>query len=155
MKDIVCRPARLHEFAAVARLRWLWVAELHGTPDVTLEAFVPRFTAWARQHTDSHRCVVSVRGDTVIGMAWLAITQRVPHPRALERLSGDVQCVYVIPDERANGVGGELIEAVLSWAGELGLERVTVHSSDRAVSAYRRHGFAVSPRLLQVEVAVA
>lgn len=44
-------------------------------------------------------------------MTWLAITQRVPHPRAFERLSGDVQCVYVVPAERARGVGGELIEA--------------------------------------------
>ncbi|GAA4675780.1 GNAT family N-acetyltransferase [Streptomyces youssoufiensis] len=152
MKDIICRPAQPHEFAAVAELRGRWVEELHGPPDVTLDAFVPRFAAWARQHTASHRCVVSVRGDVVIGMAWLAITQRVPHPRAFERLSGDVQCVYVVPDERASGVGGELIETVLAWAGELGLERVTVHSSDRAVSAYRRHGFAVSPRLLQAEV---
>ncbi len=55
--------------------------------------------------------MVSLRGDVVIGMTWLAITQRVPHPRAFERLSGDVQCVYVVPAERARGVGGELIEA--------------------------------------------
>ncbi|WP_344162622.1 GNAT family N-acetyltransferase [Nocardiopsis rhodophaea] len=57
-----------------------------------------------------------------------------------------------MPDERDRGLGGELIDAVLSWARDLGLERVTVHSSDRAVSAYARHGFEVSPQLLQVEV---
>lgn len=96
--------------------------------------------------------MVMVRDAVVIGMAWLAITQRVPHPRAFERMSGDVQCTYVVPEERDRGLGGELIEAVLAWARDLGLERVTVHSSDRAVSAYSRQGFGVSPRLLQVEV---
>lgn len=96
--------------------------------------------------------MVMVRDSLVIGMAWLAVTQRVPHPRAFERMSGDVQCMYVVPEERDRGLGGELIEAVLAWATDLGLERVTVHSSGRAVSAYSRHGFEVSPRLLQAEV---
>lgn len=150
--DIVCRPAQPHELAAVAEFRWRWVQELYGTPDTMLDEFVPRFVAWAREAESSHRCMVMVRDDVVIGMAWLAITQRVPHPRTFERMSGDVQCTYVVPEERDRGLGGELIEAVLAWARDLGLERVTVHSSDRAVSAYSRHGFEASPRLLQVEV---
>ncbi|MGW4873916.1 GNAT family N-acetyltransferase [Streptomyces chartreusis] len=150
--DIACRPVQAHELAAVAELRWHWVQELYGSSDITLEGFVPRFVAWARETESSHRCMVMARDDVVIGMAWLAITQRVPHPRAFERMSGDVQCTYVVPEERDRGLGGELIEAVLAWARELGLERVTVHSSDRAVPAYSRHGFEVSPRLLQAEV---
>jgi GNAT superfamily N-acetyltransferase len=76
----------------------------------------------------------------------------VPHPRAFERMSGDVQCMYVVPEQRDCGLGGKLIEAVLAWASCLGLERVTVHSSERAVSAYSRHGFETSPRSLQAEV---
>ncbi|MEV0681021.1 hypothetical protein AB0I60_31340 [Actinosynnema sp. NPDC050436] len=35
------------------------------------------------------------------------------------------------------------------WA--VGVDRVTVHSSERAVSAYRRHGFDVRPQFLQAE----
>ncbi|SDM28768.1 GNAT family N-acetyltransferase [Allokutzneria albata] len=152
MNDIACRPCQANELAAVAELRWRWVQEIHGTPGTALDEFVPRFVAWARESESSHRCMVLVRGDVVMGMAWLAITPRVPHPRAFERASGDVQCVYVSPDERDRGLGGRLIEAVLSWARDLGLERVTVHSSDRAVPAYARYGFEASPRLLQFEV---
>ncbi|ASU84906.1 N-acetyltransferase [Nocardiopsis gilva YIM 90087] len=152
MNDIAIRPARPSELAAVAELRWRWVREIYGTPDTALEEFVPRFVAWAGENASSHRCMVMVRGDAVIGMAWLAITQRVPHPRAFERMSGDVQCVYVVPGERDRGLGGELINAVLSRARDLGLERVTVHSSGRAVPAYSRHGFESSPRLLQFDV---
>ncbi|MFE0022216.1 GNAT family N-acetyltransferase [Amycolatopsis sp. NPDC059021] len=150
MEDITIRPARPDDLSAVAELRWNWAQEIYGTPDLSLEEFVPRFVAWAQE--TSHRCLVLVRGQVVVGMAWLAITGRVPHPRAIERRSGDVQCVYVVPEERDRGLGGGLIEAVLAWASELGLERVTVHSSDRAIPAYVRHGFEASPSLLQLEV---
>lgn len=37
---------------------------------------------------------------------------------------------------------------------DLGLERVTVHSSYRAISMYCRHGFTASPRLLQARLSV-
>ncbi|MFJ7179584.1 hypothetical protein ACIQXA_25020 [Streptomyces massasporeus] len=47
-----------------------------------------------------------------------------------------------------------LHRAVLD-AHEFGLERVTVHSSPRAVTAYARGGFERSPRLLQVRLAPA
>jgi N-acetylglutamate synthase-like GNAT family acetyltransferase len=86
-------------------------------------------------------------------MAWLAIVPRVPLPRAPERVSGDVQCVYVVPEERDSGIGGRLIDAVLALARDLGVERVTVHSSARAIQAYTRRGFATSSRLLQVDLA--
>ncbi|WP_314177778.1 GNAT family N-acetyltransferase [Streptomyces winkii] len=152
MNGIAIRPVRPDELGTVAELRWRWAREIHGAPDTTLEEFTPRFVTWALENESSHRCLVIVRDDLVIGMAWLAITRRVPHPRAFERASGDVQCVYVVPDVRDGGLGGQLIDAVLVLARDLGLERVTVHSSERAVSAYSRHGFALSPLLLQTDV---
>lgn len=110
------------------------------------------FVAWARENTSSHCCTVLVREDVVVGMAWLAVLARVPSPRALQRASDDLQCVYVLPGERDGGLGGRLIDAVLDRARELGLERVTVHSSPRAIPAYCRHGFESSPRLLHARV---
>ncbi|MEV4313167.1 GNAT family N-acetyltransferase [Actinocrispum sp. NPDC049592] len=146
---IETRLARPPEYEAVAGLRWRWVAEKRGLPDDGRDEFIRGFAVWARQNADTHRCMVLVRDDQVIGMGFLAIVPRVPTPHAFKRASGDVQCVYVVPEARDAGLGGLLIEAILRLAAELGLERVTVHSSTRAVPAYERHGFAVSPNLLQ------
>ncbi|WP_045866761.1 GNAT family N-acetyltransferase [Streptomyces sp. WMMB 714] len=149
--DAAIRPVRPGELEAVALLRWRWMAEAGGEPAASRGEFVAHFAAWAEANAPSHRCLVAVRAETVVGMAWLAVTDRVPHPGALVRASGDVQCVYVVPGERGSGLGSRLIDAVVAAARESGLERVTVHSSDRAVPAYARRGFAVSPRLLQAE----
>lgn len=148
----VVRPAAADDFPAVARLRWWWLRETGERVAGSGEDFVEHFTAWARRNSTSHRCLVLVRDDTVIGMGWLALVQRVPTPLVPERLSGDVQCVYVVPGERDAGLGGQLIDALLELARELGLERVTVHSSFRAISAYCRRGFGTSPRLLQTHL---
>lgn len=152
MSATTIRPARDEELGTVAGLRWQWALENDRAPVTTREEFVRRFVRWARDNAASHRCLVMVRGEVVIGMAWLAVVQRVPHVRALERASGDVQSVYVVPAERNTGVGGRLIDAVLELARELGLERVTVHSSARAIPAYARRGFEGSPRLLQANL---
>jgi GNAT superfamily N-acetyltransferase len=149
VQDIEVRPARPTEFDAVAGLRWRWVAEEDGRSDDGRHAFVRDFTAWAKENATSHRCLVAVRSGEVLGMAFLAITARVPNPLTFSRASGDLQSMYVVPEARNGGLGGLLVDAVLGLAGELGLERVTVHSSTRAVPAYERHGFELSPRLLQ------
>lgn len=155
MDDITVRPASDDELGITAQLRWDWrVSERGGSPAASREEFARHFVDWARANADSHRCMVVVKGEEIVGMGWLAVTARVPSPGALERTCGDVQCVYVKPDHRAAGLGGRLIDALVALAHQLGLERVTVHSSERAVSAYRRHGFAVSPHLLQAQVAI-
>jgi hypothetical protein len=84
------RPAAPAEFEAVAGLRWRWVAERDGLPEAGREAFVRAFAAWARANAATHRCLVLVREDRVIGMAFLAITSRMPAPAVFSRASGDV-----------------------------------------------------------------
>ncbi|MFF0157367.1 GNAT family N-acetyltransferase [Streptomyces sp. NPDC005263] len=149
VENITVRQAEPGELGTVAGLRWRWIVE-NGTAPETLDRddFERHFVAWAAENASSHRCMVLVRDTEIIGMAWLAIVSRVPTPHALNRASGDLQCVYVVPQARDTGLGGRLIDAVLSTARDLGLERVTVHSTSRAIPAYTRQGFENSPRLL-------
>ncbi|KUO18431.1 GNAT family N-acetyltransferase [Streptomyces dysideae] len=155
MGNITIRPAKQDELAAVAALRRQWITEQDATPPATECAdFISEFVTWAKDNESSHRCMVLLRDTEIIGMAWLALLPRVPTPYALNRASADVQCVYVVPEARNEGLGGRLIEATLAAASDLGVERVTVHSSPLAIPAYTRHGFEPSPRLLQSHVAV-
>jgi GNAT superfamily N-acetyltransferase len=149
MREIEVRRAGDEDLDAVARLRWQWLHEIKQRPPGQREEFVRALAAWAQQHATSHHCLVVTRDGSIVGMAWLAVVPRVPPPETPQRASGDVQSVYVVPQERNNGLRSQLIHHALDLAEELGLERVTVHSSVDAVSAYTRQGFAVSARLLQ------
>ncbi|MCP2251676.1 Acetyltransferase (GNAT) domain-containing protein [Prauserella aidingensis] len=149
MNESTIRTARDDELPLLAGMRWRWVIDRGDEPTTTRDEFAAAFVSWARAHTDTHHPLVVVLADEVIGMAWLALQPRVPSPRSTDRMVGDLQCVYVEPEHRSAGHGDRLIEAVLARARELDLEWVTVHSSERAVTAYERRSFAVSPRLLQ------
>jgi GNAT superfamily N-acetyltransferase len=154
MQDAEVREARDEELEALAALRWRWVRESTDGPLPEIEPYVAAAAAWARQHRDSHVPFAAVIAGELVGMAWLAIQDRVPTPTAIERRSGDVQSCYVVPDARGRGLGTRLADAVLASARERGLEHVTVHASARSIAVYERAGFRGNPRSLWAEGAV-
>jgi GNAT superfamily N-acetyltransferase len=142
----------LHE---VAELRWLWVVEDNGRiPAVDHEEFLVAFAQWAPAHADTHHGFVAVESSgRILGMAWLVITDQVPNPRGLGGRTGDLRSVFVLPSARNRGLGAALIKTAVERASTLGVTRVTVHSSQRAVSSYLRAGFVGSELLLHLPIA--
>jgi GNAT superfamily N-acetyltransferase len=123
------------------------LAELRVAGDTV---YARRFATWMAAHASTHLPFVAVEGTDVIGVAWLALAERVPSPDRPLRRCGDVQSVHVRPDRRDRGVGAALVAAVLAEARKLGLEHVTVHSSPRAVRLYERAGFGHDPQWLSI-----
>lgn len=149
--DVVIRASRPDDMPAVADLRWRWsVAEGGAEPAATPDDYRAAMTAFAREHPDTHRCVVAERAGVVLGMAWLGLVARPPTPdRPGRRLTADVQTVYVHPELRGLGVAGRLVTALLDTADDLGVERTSVHSSVDGERLYRRLGFGDARLLLQ------
>jgi len=114
-------------------------------------AYAARLRSWMQSHADDVWCAVAAIDRRLIGMAWLVVFERVPNLSGPPRLSADIQSVWVDEEFRGAGVGGRLIDMVLSRADGLGIPRVIVHSSDRAVEFYGRHGFESARVLLQRE----
>lgn len=135
----------------MGRLRWRWRVEETSAPTVLgREGFVDFFANWALDHRATHLPFVAEVGGALAGMAWLMLSDRVPAPGAMDRRFGDVQSVYVVPEHRDKGAGAQLMAAVLKEAADRELEFVTVHSSERAVTMYRRAGFSSNARWLEV-----
>lgn len=140
------RWARPSDAPALAQLRWDWAAESR-LPVESFSEFSLRFG----QHflTVSADVLLAV-DDVPIGMAWLLQVPRPPDPDGQVRLGGDLQSVYVVPALRGQGIGTQLVQAVLERAWSLGMARVTVQSGRRALPVYARLGFEASEHLRQV-----
>jgi GNAT superfamily N-acetyltransferase len=146
------RPAGIDDALALAGLRWAWRAVEMGERGMSEEAFVAAFATWHRDHLQDHQAFIAEADGRAVGMACLAIFERVPGPLRFVRLAGLVQSVYVIPDIRNLGIGRVLVEAVIAEARQRGLEFLIVHPSERAFPLYRRLGFAVTDSLLQLRL---
>jgi GNAT superfamily N-acetyltransferase len=135
--------------AGLARLLWLDTQDEEPALR-SVDAFAAELTHWWAAHQDSHAAFVArlVRPE-IVGMAWVALVPRVPRPGATGRLSADIQSVFVMPEQRGQGIGSALVAAASEHATNLGSLHITVHSGRRAVPVYERLGFESSRQLLQ------
>jgi GNAT superfamily N-acetyltransferase len=143
---VVAGPADVADLALL-----LWSHAAPGEQESqTLESFTDDLSGWWSDHSGSHRAFLARLEGTTVGAGWLAITARPPRPGAVDRRSADVQSVFVDDDHRGRGVGAALVRAMTDHAWRCGVQRVTVHSSSRAVPLYERGGFRAARELLQV-----
>ena len=141
--------ASVDDVTDLARL--LWLDTRHEEPaQRSVDAFAAELAHWWAVRQDSPLAFVARLGQPeIVGMAWVALVPRVPRPGATSRLSADVQSVFVMPEQRGQGIGSALVEAASEHATRLGSLRVTVHSGRTAVPVYERLGFKSSRQLLQ------
>ncbi|CAN5318722.1 GNAT family N-acetyltransferase [soil metagenome] len=150
MSDLTVRLAEGDDIALGAALRWRWISEdTPGAVPLNSEDFARALLDWARDHHQSHRLFLALDGDEPVGMAWIALTARVPSPITLNRINADVQSVYVAPEARGRGVATALMRYALDWATDAGAEFARVHSSTMAIPLYQAVDFAASPNLME------
>jgi GNAT superfamily N-acetyltransferase len=127
------------------------LAELRGIEPDKLASYA----GWVVAHAETHLPFVAEVDGCVVGAAWLLVAERVPGNESLDRRYGDVQSVMVREEYRNQGIGAELMAAILAEARSRDLLHVTVHSGRRAVDFYVRNGFGHHRQLLLWEPAAS
>ena len=142
------RPATADDAFDLAQLRWQWNRE-HNAVTEPLDIFGARFAVWVRTHEGTHEALVAAEGGEVIGMAWLAATDRLPDPGTEGAIHGDLQSVYLIPSMRSAGRGSDLVRAAIARADSRGMAILTVRPGRRSRAFYERLGFQGAGGVLQ------
>ncbi len=141
--EVVVRAAIPADIPGIAGFRW----DEDSDDASGRDAFVADFVAWVAAHPEFH-CVVALDDRRVVGAAWLVVQPRVPGVHAFDRAGGDIQSVFVLPEYRGKGIGARMLVVIAELTASLGLARVTVHASTRAIPFYQRAGYDVTPKLL-------
>jgi GNAT superfamily N-acetyltransferase len=149
--DIVVRTATPADMSDLAALRWRWALPEKTAQPAALRDFSSALEQWMTLQREVSVCKIALLDAELVGMAWLAVFDRVPNPDDLRRRSGDVQSVFVVPEHRGLGIGRRLMAAICEAADNLGIRKLTVDSNDEAFPFYEHIGFTRSDLLLQRE----
>lgn len=152
--SVTVRRAGPEDVAALASLRWGWrVDEAGEEPAGTAAQYLQTMSDWWASHP-GHVAVLAQPNDApeAVGMAWLAMGDRVPSPAGLRPRSAWVQSVYVRPDHRDRGIGRGMLGFVADVARTENCAYLAVHPSPRSTSLYERCGYASSDGLLELRL---
>ena len=150
--QVQVRPANATDGEALATLRRACRLEKEPDRGGHEQTFLAGFLTWWHRSQASHRAVIASIDGVDCGMGFLAIVGRVPDPDQLDRNHGDLQSVYVLPERRAQGVGTQIVAALIDIAASVGCDKVTVHSGRRSVALYERAGFSRHDRILTLSL---
>src|ERR1700729_1762933 len=144
--EAVIRRAEDADLPAIARLRRESSAEQDG--DGADPAFEERFAAWyARESSRRITWLAEVDG-RLAGAMNLSVFERMPRPGHAPSRWGYLGNAFVLATYRDQGVGGQLLDAVLGYASENGFVRVVLSPSERSIPFYERAGFGPADALL-------
>jgi GNAT superfamily N-acetyltransferase len=146
MTEVLIRQAGDQDRSVVAQLRREWTAEQLG--DRTDPTFDERLTAWLEQERSRRIIWLAVADGRPVGMMNLAIFERMPRPGRAPSHWGYLGNAFVLAAYRSQGVGSQLISAVLSYADENGFARVVLSPSERSIPFYERAGFGPANGLM-------
>lgn len=133
----------------LARLKIEWAQVDLSPSGQEVDEFADALSIWMTRQGDSLVVEVAVADDRVVGMAWMVLFERAPDFADRQRLTADIQSVYVSPAHRNHGIGRRLVDALCDAADARGVPRTLVTASARSVHLYERSGFESSPLLLQ------
>ncbi len=150
VEDVRVRRATTTDVAALSQLRYRWRVGERCERGLDERAFEEALSGWIEDHAATHLPFLAEKGLRPVGMAWLALVDRIPGPEQLVRRSAYLQSVYVVADERGHGVGARLIQLVVDHGRSLGLDYIAVHPSEQSFPLYRRLGFAETSRVLEL-----
>ena len=146
MTEAVIRQAEDADLAAIALLRRQWTQEQGGAGDDP--GFDELFAAWFARES-SRRIVWLAEADGgLVGMMNLVVFERMPRPGRSPSRWGYLGNAFVLAAYRNQGIGGQLLSALLGYADEKGFVRVVLSPSERSVPFYERAGFGPAEALM-------
>jgi GNAT superfamily N-acetyltransferase len=149
--DVRIRNAAPEDAPALVALRLAWERS-RSAPTDEEAAYVAVMTTWIAEHRERVIGKLAELDGRIVGMAWLAVVDRVPVPTDFDRRSGEVQSVFVDASLRGRGIGRALMDAIAAEARARGIHRIVLHSTHEGVAFYRRIGWVNAETLLEVEL---
>ncbi len=152
----IVRQATVGDAAAIAAQRAAMFAEMgelavSRVPDLVRRATHYLEAAIASGEYTGFLASPSGEDGVIIGGAGAQVRRTLPHPREPDGTPHGTQAivlnVYTDPAWRGHGVAELLMQRVIRWAGEAGMDTLVLHASTAGRPLYEKLGFAATSEM--------
>lgn len=120
-----------------------------GTEPGKVQAIAVSSLAWLRRTLASgaYFCLLLEYGGQAVAGAGVQWQDFQSSPKSPSSVRAYLDNVYVIPEQRGQGLAARLIQALLAECQARGVELVSLHASDAGRATYTKLGFKPTPEL--------
>lgn len=144
--EALIRRAEDADLPALARLRRESTVEQDG--DGADPSFEERFSAWYARESSRRIIWLAEVDGRLVGAMNLSVFERMPRPGRAPSRWGYLGNAFVLAAYRNQGIGRQLLDALLGHASEHGFARVVLSPSERSIPFYGRAGFGPAGALM-------
>jgi GNAT superfamily N-acetyltransferase len=141
---LTVREGTADDNTGLARLRAIWAAEQDPSGEEDPD-FKRVFLDWAK--ANPRQVFVAEEDGELIGMLNVMVFHRMPKPAKAASCWVYFGNVYVLPQHRNAGIGGQLIRAGIEFSRSIGAARIVLSPSAQSRNLYERHGFKPAEEL--------
>ena len=149
---MIIRLASAGDAATLARLRLELRSSSHNVVEDE-QAFLERCESWMSERLrkgSQWQCWIAETEASVVGAVWAQLIEKIPNPVAEPEFYVYLTNFYVREKYRGEGVGAQLLAAVLDWSKSKNAEKVILWPTERSKTFYQRHGFSFADDLMQL-----
>lgn len=141
---LIVREGSTDDNPRLAKLRAIWAAEQDpsGEEDPDFERV---FLDWAK--ANPRQVFVAELDGVLVGMVNVMVFHRMPKPGKAASCWAYFGNVYVLPQHRNGGIGGQLVRAAIEFSRSIGAARIVLSPSTQSRNLYERHGFKPAEEL--------
>ena len=140
----------------LAQMRWDFQLEKPGEKSqIEHDEFIKLCTHFLQESLESElwNCWIAKDGDVIVAHLFLHRISIVPKPQfPNEKYFGYVTNAYTKPDYRNRGIGGQLLEQLITQARKERLDTLIVWPSEKGVNFYKRAGFSKDNEVLELKI---
>ncbi|MBE6753942.1 MAG: GNAT family N-acetyltransferase [Ruminococcaceae bacterium] len=124
-------------------MRIEYIRDDHGSLDAADEQIMrSRLPDYFERHLGRDLfAFIAEENDTVVATALLLIIEKPSNPNFISGFVGNVLNVYTLPEYRRQGISTMLMEQLIAFARQRGLDFLELSATDVGYPMYRRIGF--------------
>jgi GNAT superfamily N-acetyltransferase len=138
------RPASTADLEILVAHRRAMFHDMGYNDEVALNSMSTKFRVWLLEHMNSgdyHAWLVCAPDGSIAAGAGLWLMDWPPHMIGQGARRGNILNVYTSDSFRRRGLARRLMEAVITWCRENGLDTVILHASPSGQDLYESMGF--------------